>query len=324
MGLVLLLFVGLLCATLLFVWGIVRDAHSPSRATIGWALARKLPVDPAALGLEFAEESWGANQTAWRIRGGAPSSDVTTIIIHGWRRSRIDSLRRIHPWLGVSKCLWLVDLAGHGDAPEGATTLGVRDVDAVVTLAHTLLGQSGDPSVARSAAPTRLVLVGHSLGAAIAVRAAAQLPPTTLAGVVAIAPYESLKEPLANRLRARALPAVPFAQLAQHWLHALCGREKSVIEALTQLRANRVRTLLIASTQDTVVRFEHVQHIAQCAQVPLITVTESAHDDLATGCHANATTPCARALREFLETALCTSAVTSRRAEPVSTMKTEP
>ncbi len=319
MELTLLLFVGALCAALLLVFGIVRDARTPSRATMGWALARKLAVDPAALGLQFEEELWGANQSAWRIRGGAPSSDLTTIIIHGWRRSRIDSLRRINPWYGVSSSLLLVDLAGHGDAPDGPTTLGVRDVHEIVTLAHAVVASS-DPAAAR---PTRLLLVGHSLGASIALRAAAQLPPEFLAGVVAIAPYESLKEPLANRLRARALPATPFAQLAQLWLHAICGRERSVIDALTQLRTRNVSALLIAGAQDVVVRHEHVAHIALSAGVPLVTDSASGHDDLATDCDAESRPNAAQtmqAMRQFLDAI----ATTSQREPRDSAKKNEP
>lgn len=297
MELILLLLVGALCAALLLIFGIVRDARTPARATMGWALARKLHVDPAALGLQFEEELWGTNQSAWRIRGGAPSSEITTIIIHGWRRSRIDSLRRIHPWFEVSRSLLLVDLAGHGESPDGPTTLGVRDVHEIVTLAQTVLA-SGDPSAATT---HRLLLVGHSLGGSIAVRAAAQLPPQALAGVVAIAPYESLREPLANRLRARALPATPFARLAELWLHAICGREQSVIDALTRLRASNVSTLLVAGSQDVVVRHEHVAHIALAAGVPLITDSASGHDDLATDCADGEPTHRAQAMREIRE-----------------------
>ncbi len=301
----LLLLVGLLCAAALFTWGIVRDARSPSRATIGWALARKLPVDPAALNIEFTESTWAANQPTWVLRGGSPSSDITTIIIHGWRRSRIDSLRRIHPWLSRSSSLWLLDLAGHGDAPPGPTTLGVRDVDDLVRLARTLLAQGH----ATSAPPTRLLFIGHSLGASIAARAAARLDPASLAGLVAFAPYESLAEPLESRLRSQALPAVPFARLAELWLHALCGREASVTRALAVLHANQVPLLIVASGQDTVVSRPHVEKVAEAAQVTLVIDELSTHDELGSSCDAKATTPCARALHAFLEKIATTSPV---------------
>ncbi len=315
MGLVLLLLVGLLFAAFLFVLGIVRDARAPARATIGWALARKLPVDPAAHGLHFEEALWGANQSAWRIPGGDPSSDITTIIIHGWRRSRIDSLRRISPWIEVSNEVWLVDLAGHGDSLVGPTTLGVRDVQDVVTLALAIAA-GRDQRVASS---NRLLLVGHSLGASIAARAAAQLPPACIAGVVAIAPYESLREPLANRLRARALPAMPFAHLAELWLHAICGREQSVVAALRQLRANEVAAVLIAGSQDTVVRVEHVAELAAAADLPLITDKLSSHDELATSANANATTDWSRAVGDFVNKV----AITSRREQRASAKRSE-
>ncbi len=305
MGLALLLLIGGCVAALVLVWGIVRDARCPARATAGWALARGLQVDPAALGLEFSDECFCDGLRAWKIRGGDPSSDVTTVLIHGWRRSRIDSLRRIHPWFARSRELWLIDLAGHGESPRGPTTLGVRDVDDVMHLARSLV----EGAHANAPRATRLLIVGHSLGASIGLRASARLEPQSLAGVVAIAPYESLAEPLTNRLVARALPAIPFARIAAGWLHALCGVEASPSKALAQLHHAEVPLLVIASTHDAVVSVEHVvQMVAQAdhtrARHPLHLFVDqcASHDDLATAVDNEATTPCATAMRSFLAT----------------------
>ncbi|MSQ89822.1 MAG: alpha/beta fold hydrolase [Phycisphaerales bacterium] len=297
MGLALLFLIGGITAATAFIIGIVIDARHPSRATTGWALARGIPIDPAAMGLEASAELWGRQQSAWRVRGKACESGIVTIIVHGWRRSRIDSLRRIRPWLDASESVWLIDLAGHGDSPAGPSSLGTSDVADLVALANEILAQGAQSA----GTPSRILLVGHSLGASIALRAAARITPASLGGVVAFAPYESLAEPLRNRLAARALPAQPFASIAAAGLHAICGSESSTTEAMTTLTAAGVPLLVVAARQDGVVSLAHVRAMCMRAGVEITVDDTAQHDDLGTGLTANDDNPTAVAAAAFLQ-----------------------
>ncbi len=296
MEILLLLLLGAIVAAVAFVWGIVSDARHPSRATAGWALGRGLPVDPADCKLLATDELWGLQQPAWRIQGGDPRGPVT-VIVHGWRRSRIDSLRRVSPWWSVSSEIWLLDLEGHGDSPAGPTSLGSSDVPALVALIHDLAA----PSLSRSNRPSRVLLVGHSLGATIALRAAAQLDEASLAGLVAFAPYESLREPLGCRLRAGALPSFPFAIVAEVCLHALCGREGSTQVAMKRLNEMKVPTLLLAAEHDAVVSLAHVRKLASASGLSLEVDPEAMHDDLGTSLANRPDSATAKACAGFLE-----------------------
>lgn len=252
-GLLPLALAALTLLLLVLVAGIAWDALHPRRATAGWALAHGYPVHPSDCGWNAREEPWAGPLPAWCIEGGNPAGPVA-VFVHGWRRSRIDSMRRAGAWLPSVRAAWLIDLAGHGDAPKGTTSLGAADVDAVARFCAGLAAREGTGA--------QVLLVGHSLGAAVALRSAALIPVERLAGVVAFAPYESVHEPIANRLRRQGIPAWPAAPLASALLHLACGRERSTRGAVRQLQAQRTPLLLVASDCDTHVPLRHVRTIA--------------------------------------------------------------
>ncbi|MBM4009622.1 MAG: alpha/beta hydrolase [Planctomycetes bacterium] len=289
-GLLLLGSVALLLLLVVLVWGIVWDASHPPRATAGWALANGFPPHPTDVGWQASDERWSESLPAWRVVGGNPSGPIA-VFVHGWRRSRIDSMRRAGIWLPRVRAAWLIDLAGHGDAPKGTTHLGAADVDTIVRFCGDL--------VAREGAGTRLVIIGHSLGAAITLRVSALLPRETLAGAVAFAPYESVLEPISNRLRRQGLPVWPAALCSTCVLHAICGRERSTSAAVATLHARGTPLLIVASAADTHVPLPHVRHMAGPVRDQVIVEPAISHDAIGTGPTPNEDSPTEVAVRAF-------------------------
>ncbi|MBM4101642.1 MAG: alpha/beta fold hydrolase [Phycisphaerae bacterium] len=289
-GLLLLGAVALLLLLCVLVWGIVWDARHPPRATAGWALANGFPAHPADVGWQASDEVWSGPLPAFRVVGNNPSGPVA-VFVHGWRRSRIDSMRRAGIWIPRIRAAWLIDLAGHGDSPKGPTHLGASDVEMIVRFCGDL--------VAREGAGTRLVLIGHSLGAAITLRVAALLPKDTLAGAVAFAPYESVLEPISNRLRRQGLPVWPAAVCSTAALRALCGRERSTSAAVATLHAQGIPMLIVASAADTHVPLSHVQRVAGTLGNQVIVEPSISHDAIGTGPTPHADSPSEIAAREF-------------------------
>jgi pimeloyl-ACP methyl ester carboxylesterase len=218
--------------TTTYTIAIAREARRPRRATYAWALAHGVAPSPAEVpgvrdwheGCTTVHPAGGTASTPdqappsarsivlpwWTIRGQGSGA---MLVIHGWGRSRWDSLRRV-PWLlDHAASIVLPDLRGHGEAP-GTTSIGHADhVDLEQVIASALPG-SGD--IDRGG----ITLVGHSMGAMVSARLAALLATrgTPARRLVLMAPYDALVVPMANRLRVRGLPAGPFAATAAWWL----------------------------------------------------------------------------------------------------------
>jgi hypothetical protein len=96
LGLALLLVLALGAFMLWGGFAIAWDATHPPRKGLAWALATKRPASPDDLQLESRETSLpgldGVPCPAWHVRGaGGPDAPVL-LMVHGWGRSRWDSL----------------------------------------------------------------------------------------------------------------------------------------------------------------------------------------------------------------------------------------
>ena len=210
----------LLIATAIILVGYITvvawEISHPARITAGWALAHQWAACPGDLELPFEEWSLerpgGIDIPVWEIPPANPTSavspeqpPVTVVVLHGWGRSRIDSLARVRDLLedppgGIRSFRTILpELRGHGDASSGATTLGSRDIEDV----NELLGRLGTGPV---------VLIGHSLGAVIALHVAAvDANQGRVRAVIALAPYDRLTTPFNGYLRSRGYPGGPLA-----------------------------------------------------------------------------------------------------------------
>jgi pimeloyl-ACP methyl ester carboxylesterase len=215
LGLAQLLVVAFVAVVLVLSAVIARDALRPPRRTAGYAVARGRPADPGDLDLEF--EQWtldrpdGAALPVWEIEGRGRTTDggqplCTAVFVHDWGESRFEMLSRLEPWDGLCRRLVLYDLRGHGDATGGPSRLGHREDQDLLSLLERL---GGGPHL----------LVGRSMGAGIAMAAAARAPRALeIAGIVACGPRGEFGATLKGRLRAAGFPDRPLADLALLWL----------------------------------------------------------------------------------------------------------
>jgi pimeloyl-ACP methyl ester carboxylesterase len=259
---------------------IVRDARHPARASVGWALGRGLPTCPSDAGMESADGAVtcddGTVLPLWTIRGGNPDGPAL-LMLHGWRRSRIDSLRRL-PWLLPHvRFACVMDLRGHGDAPAGPSTLGKSDVaDAC--------------AVARAHPNVPWIVAGHSLGAAVAIRAAAALHASgsSVWGALLMCPYPDIRVPLAGRLSAIGMPDFPLAGMAARAISVLCGRETPIGDALSTVGRGSLPTVWIACAADAIVPEQAVRDLHRQARergspATLHVDSDEDHDSVGTG-----------------------------------------
>jgi pimeloyl-ACP methyl ester carboxylesterase len=195
---------------------------------------------------------------------GAP----TAIVLHGFARSRYDALSRLGPILPHARRVILPDLPGHGDASGRGTRLGT-DEDAFVE------------SLVTGATSGPVLLVGHSLGAVVAIEAAGReaLAPR-VRGVLALAPYERLRTPLAARLDLRAMPTRPLLGPAIGVLGMLGVVERSTREAAARAACP---VAVLAGDADPVTPVAEARAIAESASTSRFTsIAHARHDDFHT------------------------------------------
>lgn len=250
--------------------GVVREALAPERRTIGWALGRGSPSDPACWGLPAREWSHGfdgASCPVFEIGDEDPGAP-TAIVLHGFARSRYDSLARLGPLLPHARRFILPDLPGHGDAIGRGTRLGT-DEDAFLE------------SLVVAATTGPVLLVGHSLGATIALHAAARESlAARVRGVLALAPYERLRTPLGARLDLRAMPRRPLLSPTIAILGALGVRERSTRAAAARAACP---VAVLAGADDPVTPVAEARAIADAAATSRFAlVPHGRHDDFHT------------------------------------------
>lgn len=266
---------GFLCATTAALYGgalygVVKEALHPERRTVGWALGRGSPADPAVWDVPSREWCHGFDGASCPVfdMGVEDPGAPTAILIHGFARSRFDSLARLGPILPRFQRVLLPDLPGHGDAIGRSTRLGA-DEDAFIE------------SLVLTATTGPVVLVGHSLGATIAVHAATRDGlASRVHGILALAPYERLRTPLGARLDLRGMPRGPLLGPAIAALAALGVRERS-----TRAAAERVACpiAVLAGELDPVTPVEEARAIANAATTSRFAIlAHGRHDDFHT------------------------------------------
>jgi len=219
-GLLTLLLFGLALLVTLLAVMLAREMRRPPQHTAGYAVAHGMACDPGERGLDF--DQWqldrpdGAILPLWEARTKIPHTGLTAIFVHGWGHSRIDALARIEPFASLCDRLVFYDLRGHGDSQNCLSRLGHDEDRDLLALLE------------RLGADERFLLVGHSMGAVIAIAAAAGAASRDepiadrIAGVVAYGPYCEFHQSLQGRLRVAGYPRRPITDLAL-FIHKVRG-----------------------------------------------------------------------------------------------------
>ena len=218
-----------------YLAGLWQDAVTPSRRSMGWALGQGLPASPEDLNLQSEERNTVLSDgvmPAWWIRGRAPQSGRAVIVLHGHGRSRWDSLRRINQYAQDAALIVTPDLRGHGDAP-GRCALARREAGDVCILMAAI--EAEYPGL-------RITLGGHSMGAVVAIHAAAQRAAAgaPIEEVITWGAYDRVATPLNARLKLRSLPARPFSDAILWMCTRLNGPERATQKAAALLGTTRL------------------------------------------------------------------------------------
>lgn len=149
------------------------------------------PANPAQMGLAYEDVRFttedGYTLSGWLIPA-ARETRAAVILLHGFSWHRLPWLTDFVPWLQPRYNVLMFDFRGHGESDDAPITLGTteqRDVAAAVRFLES-----------RGYGPT--ALLGISMGGAVAIMAAPDLP---VAAVIADAAYAEVAHPVANKMR---------------------------------------------------------------------------------------------------------------------------
>jgi pimeloyl-ACP methyl ester carboxylesterase len=234
------------------------------RRRAGFPKSRPPINDPSAVGLAFEEttiDSGGARLAAWWIPGPGGEAGPAVLLVHGWESARDRTLPNAQVLHAAGFHVLTFDVRGHGanrreDLP---LTAGEFGADAAAGV-RALLAR---PEV------TTVGILGHSMGAAGALLAAAAEP--RVAATVSVSapagPYRLTRHTF--RLAHLPIPdpiAYPLAWLTTRMFVRPRGHSVGAISATRAARTYLGPLLLIHGTEDDVVPTGHVLHLLGAAR----------------------------------------------------------
>jgi fermentation-respiration switch protein FrsA (DUF1100 family) len=218
----------------------------------------------------------GVDIAAWYIAPPAESG-AAIIYVHGLGHNRQTMLEQALTLYQHGYGALLIDLRNHGESGGTMSTLGYYepyDVQAGINFLLTL------PEVN----PEQIGIVGESLGAVTAIRAAAQMP--QLRAIVAQSPFTSIEENVASGVRQIAgLPPFPFAPLVLFFGEQETGLRIGQVRPIDDIPQIAPRAvLLMHGEQDRLISPDNGQRLYDAAGEPkeLVYFPTAAHAGLIT------------------------------------------
>ncbi len=227
------------------------------------------PATPADIGLDYEPVRFttddGVTLSGWLIPA-ARETRTAVIVLHGFTGNRLAELAAFVPWLHERHHVLQFDFRGHGESGPGWVTLGSherRDVAAAIDFLHS-----------RGLGP--IALFGVSMGAAIAIVAAPDLP---VAAVVADSAFAELHHPIGNRMREVGYPLPGLGSRAIVAAAAVRTRSR-LPDAIRHVARLAPRALLvIAPKEDQLISWRQGLRLYEAAGEPkeLLVVDGAGH-----------------------------------------------
>lgn len=180
------------------------------------------------------EESWvvseGLRLRTWTVGGDA--SRAAVVVVHGLGDSLESFLEVASALNRRGHTVLLLDLRGHGRSEGRYTTLGGREREDVRAAMRLLRG--------RGSATSGFLLMGYSMGAVAALRAASLEP--DVRAVVAEAPFDTYRASVAHHARLLYhlpswVPIIPLSIAAAEWRAGFDADQVDAVAAARRLRA---------------------------------------------------------------------------------------
>jgi dipeptidyl aminopeptidase/acylaminoacyl peptidase len=238
--------------------------------------AERTPIDLAITNWE--EITFVTSDGLW-LRGWftppAPYNRAAVIFLHGLGTNREHLLGEAARLVAHGYGALLFDLRNHGASDGNITTLGYVEVEDVRGAVNFLLARS-------EVDPQRIALMGHSMGAGTAIRAAARI--AHVRAVIAASAYTSIEDNIADGVEGlTGLPAFPFAPLVIWFGEHETGLDIRQVRPIDDAPLIAPRALLLIHGQDdALIPVRNAWQLYQAAREPkqLYIVPNAGHSGL--------------------------------------------
>ena len=216
------------------------------------------PTTPADLGLDYEPVRMttddGVTLSGWLVPA-ARETRTAVIVLHGFTGHRLPELAAFVPWLAERHHVLQFDFRGHGESGASVVTLGV----------HERLDVAAAVAFLRKRGLGPIALVGVSMGAAIAIVAAPDLP---VEAVVADAAFAELSHPVANRMREVGYPLAGIGARGIVWAASVRTRTRLIDPIRAVGRIAPKALLLIAPKADRLISWRQSVALFEAAGEP--------------------------------------------------------
>ena len=213
--------------------------------------------------------------SGWFIPPDPTKDGATLVFVHGLGGNRAELLTEAVTLASYGYGALLFDLRNHGTSQGDITTLGFSEVEDVCGAVRFLLSR---PEVNRQ----RIGVVGHSMGAVAAIRAAVRIP--QIRAVVAESAYTSLRDNIAQGLFAKTgLPPFPFVPIVTWLGERATGVKVDQVSPIKDVPKISPRAVMfVHGKRDSLVNFENSRRLYEAANEPkfLSVLSHSGHSDL--------------------------------------------
>ncbi len=224
--------------------------------------AERTPTD---LGIKNWQDISFASPDGLQLRGWFippdPRNRAAIIFLHGLASNRDHLLDEAALLASHGYGALLFDLRNHGASQGNITTLGYAEIEDARGAVNYVLTRS-------EVDPRRIALMGHSMGAGTAIRAAARIPQAR--AVIAASAYTSIEDNIADGVEGlTGLPAFPFAPLVIWFGERETGlaiRQVRPIDDIAQISPRAI--LLIHGQHDTLIPVRNAQQLYRAAREP--------------------------------------------------------
>ncbi|MDD5250834.1 MAG: alpha/beta fold hydrolase [Rhodocyclaceae bacterium] len=231
---------------------------------------------PADVGLGYEEVTIptanGKHLFAWFVPAAAAGKAPAAIALHGWGGNAETMLPLLKPLHAAGFAVVLFDARCHGRSDLDDFTSLPRFAE---DCHHVMNWLQRHPAVE----PSRIALIGHSVGAAAALLVSARRD--DVAAVVSLAAFAHPATMMRRYLAARHIPYRPLGWLVLGYVQRVIGHRFDAIAPLTVIAKVRCPTLLVHGTADATVPVAEAQAIfdARAGDHVKLKIVSGSHDD---------------------------------------------